>query len=89
MKTNNLIVIGVVLLVLVGYSSWTASAYVYENNRMRAENVVLKSRIDDLKKDLERYTNGTGYRPSDWRPGNPIGNPAGAGRPVGSTPDGK
>jgi len=72
-NTNNVIFVGVLLL-LVGSASWKASEYVNENSRIHDEVTKLRTENADLKKELDKCRS----TPTNWRPGTPIGSPAGS-----------
>ncbi len=79
----NIILTVAALLVVVGIGSWKASEYVGEHQRIAAENITLRTRVDELTKELDKCTN----RQSGWRPGTPIGSPIGSApepTPVGN-----
>lgn len=72
-KLSNLILGALILSLFVGVGSWKASAYVTEVQRMQQELVTLKQENTDLRKELDKCHNAL----TNWRPGAPIGNPAG------------
>lgn len=74
--------LSIVLLIIVGVSSWQASAYVGENQRIREENVTLKAQNVELNKELSKLQDRVQPGTPGWRPGNPIG-----GIPTGALPD--
>lgn len=83
---KNVISIGLVLLVLVGIGSWKASEYVGENRRVRDENTTLKAKVADQEKEIDKLQERLQQVYPGWRPGTPIGNPAGSTSPTGATP---
>jgi hypothetical protein len=87
---KNVISVGLVLLVLVGFGSWKASEYVGENKRVRDENVSLKAKVAEQEKEIDKLNERLQQVYPGWRPGtpigSPIGNPAGSTSPTGATP---
>lgn len=90
LPVKNVISVGLVLLVLVGFGSWKASEYVGENRRVRDENVSLKAKVAEQEKEIDKLNERLQQVYPGWRPGtpigSPIGNPAGSTSPTGATP---
>jgi len=79
-------VVAIVAIVVAIVVTWKVAIYYTDNERTRTLYASALTRITDLEKEVARCSGGP---VPGWRPGTPIGRPAGAApepTPVGSEP---
>lgn len=69
----SMIMVGILILAVV--VSWKAAIYYHDNETLRSQHAALIARNTELEKELAKC--GSTVVPG-WRPGVPIGRPAGA-----------